>query len=104
VKSTFRDTRRFVEACLKNLQSMLTGEPRLVRAEIARHVEKITLIPEGRPYVTAGKWDLLGGVAARMVPGARFAPFAHIASLYRWLPRTSATKGKSNATYDRASL
>ena len=49
VKSTFRDTRRFVEARLKNLQSMLTGEPRLVRAEIAKHVEKITLTPEEGP-------------------------------------------------------
>jgi hypothetical protein len=64
-------TRRFVEARLKNLQSMLTGEPRLVRAEIAKHVEKITMTPEGRTYVAAGKWDLLGGVAVRMVPGAR---------------------------------
>ena len=49
LKSTFRDTRRFVEARLKNLQSMLTGEPRLVRAEIAKHVEKITLTPEEGP-------------------------------------------------------
>jgi site-specific DNA recombinase len=71
VKSTFRDTRRFVEARLTNLQSMLTGEPRFVRAEIAKHVEKITLTPEGRTYIAAGAWDFLGGVAARMVPGAR---------------------------------
>src|SRR5208282_4674361 len=66
-----RDTRRFVEAELKNLQSMWTGEARLVRAEIARHVEKITLTPEGRTYVVSGTWDLLGSVAVTMVPGAR---------------------------------
>jgi hypothetical protein len=40
-------TRRFVEARLKNLQSMLTGEARLVRAEIAKYVEKITLTQGG---------------------------------------------------------
>jgi hypothetical protein len=71
VKAQLRDTRRFVEARLNSLRSMLTGEPRLVRAEIAKHVKKITLTPEGRTYVAAGKWDLLGGVAVRMVPGAR---------------------------------
>jgi hypothetical protein len=55
---------------------MLTGEPRLARAEIAKHVSKIILTPEGRAYIASGTWDLLGGVAVRMVPGARFAPFA----------------------------
>jgi hypothetical protein len=53
---------------------MLTGEPRLVRAEIAKHVRKITLTPEGRTYVASGTWDLFGSVAIRMVPGAGFAP------------------------------
>ncbi len=66
-----RDTRRFVEARLRNLQSMLTGEARLARAEIAKHVEKIILTPEGKTYIASGTWDLLGNVAVRMVPGAR---------------------------------
>lgn len=68
----FRDTRQFVQARLRALQSMLTGEPRLARAEIAKHVEKIVLDPDGRIYVASGTWDLLGGVAVRMVPRARF--------------------------------
>jgi site-specific DNA recombinase len=71
VRLQLRDTRRFVEARVRNLQSMWTGEARLVRAQIAKHVEKITLTPEGRTYIAAGAWDLLGGVAVRMVPGAR---------------------------------
>ena len=45
--------------------------PRLVRAEIAKHVEKIILTPEGRTYVASGTWDLLGSEAVTMVPGAR---------------------------------
>jgi hypothetical protein len=47
-------------------------EARLVRAEIAKRVEKITLTLEGRTYIAAAAWDLLGGVAVRMMPGDRF--------------------------------
>jgi hypothetical protein len=50
---------------------MWTGEARLVRAEIAKHVTKITLTAEARTYIASGAWDLLRGVAVRMVPGAR---------------------------------
>ena len=71
VRLRLKDTRRFVEAGLKNLQSMWTGEGRLARAAIAKHVEKIILTPEGRAYVASGSWNLLGGVAVTMVPGAR---------------------------------
>ncbi|HEV7511578.1 MAG TPA: hypothetical protein VGO27_07745 [Candidatus Acidoferrum sp.] len=46
IRSQLRDTRRFVETGFRNLQSMLTGAPRLVRAEIAKHVHKITLTPK----------------------------------------------------------
>jgi len=76
IRLQLRDTRRFVEARLRSLRSMLAGEPRLARAEIARHVEKIILAPAGKVYIASGTWDLLGGVAVRMVPGARIAPFA----------------------------
>jgi hypothetical protein len=71
MKLGLRDSRRFVETRLRNLHSMLTGEARLVRAEIAKHVQKITLTPDGRTYLASGTWDLLGNVAVRMVPGAR---------------------------------
>jgi site-specific DNA recombinase len=60
VRLQLRDTRRFIYARLRELQSMLAGEPRLVRQEIAKHVEKITLTPEGRTYIASGTWDLLG--------------------------------------------
>ena len=73
LKSRLRETRKFVEARLRRLQSMLTGEPRIARAEIAKHVRKITLTPEGRIYIASGTWDLLGGVAVTMVPGAGIA-------------------------------
>jgi hypothetical protein len=72
-----------VETRLKSLQSLWIGEARLVRAEIAKHVERITLPPEGRPY-TSGTWDLLGCVAVTMVPGARHARYCHRCNL-GWL-------------------
>jgi hypothetical protein len=49
-----RDTRRFVETRLEHLHSMLTGEPRIARAEIAKHVQRISLTPEGRMYIASG--------------------------------------------------
>jgi hypothetical protein len=60
VKLQMRDARQFVEARLRNLRSVLAGESRIARAEIVKHVRKITLTPEGRAYIASGTWDLLG--------------------------------------------
>ena len=79
-----------METRLKSLQSLWIGEARLVRAEIAKHVERITLPPEGRPY-TSGTWDLLGCVAVTMVPGARHARYCHGYSL-GWRREASASQ------------
>jgi hypothetical protein len=88
VRLRLRDGRRFVESRLRNLQSLLNGEPRLARAEIAKHCRKITLSPEGRTYIASGTWDLLGGVAVTMVPGARHARFCQrLTSLLIWRRR-----------------
>jgi hypothetical protein len=59
IRSQLRDTRRFAESRFRNLQSMLVGAPRLVRAEIAKHAHKITLTLEGRTYVASGTWDFV---------------------------------------------
>jgi site-specific DNA recombinase len=55
-----RDMRRFVESRLADLRALFAAEPVTIRAEIAKHVQKITLTPQGRTYVAAGTWDLLG--------------------------------------------
>ena len=55
-----RDTRRFVESRLTDLRRLFSAEAVTIRAEIAKHVQKITLTPEGRTYVASGAWDLLG--------------------------------------------
>jgi hypothetical protein len=74
IRLRLRDTRRFGETRLGRLQSLLTGEPRVAGAEIAKHVEKIILAPEGRTYVASGRWDLFGSVAVKMMPGGGIGP------------------------------
>ena len=80
MKIQLRDARRFVEARLRKLHSLFNGDPRLVRAEIAKHVQRITLAPDGRTrtYVASGTWNLLGSVAVTMVPGARHGPKVYL--------------------------
>ena len=75
IRVHLRDTRRFVEFRFRHLQSMLNGEPRLVRAELMKHVQKITMTPDllEKTYMVSGIWDWLGAVATRLVPGARIA-------------------------------
>jgi hypothetical protein len=94
MKLRLRDTRRFLETRMQNLQSMFGGEPRLPRAAIARHVQKITLKPAGKSYIASGVWNWLGGVAVRMVPGARIAPGVYITLVYRWLLEGSSKNYK----------
>jgi hypothetical protein len=60
IRVRIRDTRRFVEAGLNDLQKLLNGEPRLARAELAKHIQKIVLTPQGKTYVAVGDWNLLG--------------------------------------------
>jgi hypothetical protein len=86
-----RDTRRLVEDRPAHLLSMLAGEPGILRAEIAKRVQKITLTPEGRICIASGTWDLLGSVAATMVPEARIAPGVYITLSYRWRIEWSST-------------
>jgi hypothetical protein len=54
-----QDTRRVVEAKLRDLQKLLNAEPRMARAEMARHIQKrIVLRPGGKTYVAVGDWNL----------------------------------------------
>ena len=79
IETQIRDTRKFVELRLKDLGKLLNAEPRLARAAIANHVQKIEMTPDGKTYVASGSWDLLGGGsgAVSMVPGARLACNSH---------------------------
>lgn len=71
VRSCIPDTRRFVEVRQRDLRKLLNSEPRIARAAIGKHVQKITLTSEGRAFIASGSWDLLGegGVAVRWCRG-----------------------------------
>ena len=54
-----RETRCFVESRLRDLRALFSAEAVTVRAETAKHVQRITLTLEGRTYIAYGAWDLL---------------------------------------------
>jgi DNA invertase Pin-like site-specific DNA recombinase len=60
VRMRIRDTRRFVESRLAELRTLFNSDPITIRTEIAKHVQKITLTPEGKSYIAAGTWNVLG--------------------------------------------
>ena len=47
-------------AKLKDLRQLLGGDVTVARAALLRHVEKITLKPDGKAIVATGNWNLLG--------------------------------------------
>ncbi len=77
------DMRRFVESRLTELRALFGAEAVTIRAEISKHVQKITLTPEGRSYVASGTWDVLG-VNPWMVPGDRIATVVHTLLACHW--------------------
>jgi hypothetical protein len=52
--------RRLVEAEMGDLREVLNSDTAAVRAELARHIEGITMTPTGEHYVASGKWNLIG--------------------------------------------
>jgi site-specific DNA recombinase len=60
VRTRILDTRRFVESRLAELRTFFSSDPVTIRTEIAKHVQKITLTPEGKSYVAVGTWNVLG--------------------------------------------
>jgi site-specific DNA recombinase len=64
VRSQVRDLRRFVENSMSDLRQLLTGEHANVaatRMALAKHVDKIVLLPDGeRDIQYRGSWKLLG--------------------------------------------
>jgi hypothetical protein len=87
LESKLNDLRQFVTERLTDIHALLYEDPVRAKNELVKHVETVTLQPEGsgrtRHYVAEGQWDLLGGGAqrVRMVAGdcnAPNAPFAGV--------------------------
>lgn len=45
---------------MEDLRETLNGDPVVARAQLAKHVEKIAMRPNGRFYIASGNWNLLG--------------------------------------------
>jgi site-specific DNA recombinase len=60
LQAKLRNIRTLVETRMKNLRSVLNSDAAQVRAEFAKHIEKITMTPSGDHYVASGTWQLLG--------------------------------------------
>jgi site-specific DNA recombinase len=60
VKLKVKELRRFVEGGLKDLRSVMNADAVSIRAEIAKHVRKITLRRENGSYTATGTWNFLG--------------------------------------------
>jgi hypothetical protein len=66
VREPVSGLRRFVKESIRDIRSLIAGKhgnPAAVRREFARHIESITLMPEGegRTIRYLGKWNPLGG-------------------------------------------
>ena len=60
--------RKFVEHNLRHIRRLITreyGNPTVVRQELAKHIESITLMPEGKAGEIRyrGNWKLLGDIS-----------------------------------------
>ena len=80
-----RDTRRFVEADLRDVQRLLNRNPKLARAELAKHIAKIVLTPQDGIYLGVGDWHLLGVVSYGGAGGQNRTGYARLfrAALYQ---------------------
>ncbi len=85
LKWRVRETRRFVESRLRNLRTLLNADPLRVRAEISKHVSRITLTPQGHTYIASGTWDLLGSGCMDGAGGQNRTGYARLfrAALYQ---------------------
>jgi hypothetical protein len=45
---------------MKDLRALLGSDAAVVRAELARHIDSITMTPTVEHYVASGSWNLVG--------------------------------------------
>jgi len=60
LQGRLRDIRSYVLSEMRNLRDVLNSDAARVRAKLAKHIEKITLTPEGEHYMASGTWNFVG--------------------------------------------
>ena len=58
--SKLRNIRSFVVTRMQDLRAVLNSDVGHVRAELAKHIDQITLTPTGDAYVASGTWNFVG--------------------------------------------
>ena len=63
IRSRVKALRAKALARMQNLRECLTADPAAARAYLAQHLsDKIEMAPDGKAYVAAGSWNLLGAI------------------------------------------
>ena len=60
LRAKLRNIRGFVMARMQNLRTIMNSDTAHVRAELAKHIDKITLTPSGNCYIASGTWNFVG--------------------------------------------
>lgn len=60
LRAKLRDIRGFVTTRMQDLRTIMNSDIAHVRAELAKHIEKITLTPSGECYIASGTWNFVG--------------------------------------------
>src|SRR5258708_7040839 len=60
LQTKLRNIRALLDSRMNHIRAMLNSEPARVRAEFAKHIEKITMTPSGERYVVSGPCHLVG--------------------------------------------
>ena len=85
LQTKLRNIRALVESRMKDVRGMLNSDPARVRAEFSKHIEKITMQPNGEHYVASGTWHLVGRGSIGGAGGQNRTGYARLfrAALYR---------------------
>ena len=79
LRTRLRNIRNSVTMRMQNLRAILNSDVAHARAELAKHIEKITLTPSGECYIASGTWNFVGrgtiGGAGGQYSTTRRVPF-----------------------------
>ncbi len=72
---TTEEITAFVCTAVADIPKLMAKSPQTAKAELARHVEAVRMLPQADgTYIAEGRWDLLGDRGPVMVAGAGFEP------------------------------
>ena|SRR5271157_1653315 len=85
LRAKLRNIRGFVTARMRNLRTIMNYDIAHVRAELAKHIEKITLTPSGECYIASGTWNFVGRSSIDGAGGQNRTGYARLfrAALYQ---------------------